>query len=190
MNIADAAKINSMKHWELDGPNRIVKVVSPTRQKDIINYGSALGYVTQEKYLYGKGSTQIESILGLRPGELAVMCYVYALERLPLPNEVEFKFSCAFPDGEPFEAAQASKMMQARADFANGVDLYGEISKNTSMTPVAQHYPPGSGMVPQWTLTSPVPVQSLIATVTPILVFPRPNGSIQPYSPHNRGEIR
>lgn len=185
MNLGDAAKASSMAYWTLTGKNRIVKVVSPSGQRAIKSYGTAMGYVTQEKYLYGKTSTQIEGLLGLRPGELAQLCHVYALERLPQADEVEYKFSCAFPDGKAFDDEQAEVMMQAREEFLAGENLY-----DRSMVPVAQYYPPGSGMVPQWKLIKPVPIRSKIADVTNVFVFPRENGSTKPYTPHNRGEIR
>ncbi len=185
MTLGDAAKLSSMAHWKLTGKDRIVKVVSPSGQMAIASYGTAMGYVTQEKYLYGKNSAQIEMLLGLRPGELSQLCSIYSISRLPTADEVEYKFSCAFPDGKTFDDAQAETMMQAREDFLDGANLY-----DRSMVPVTQYYPPGSAMVPQWKLTKPVPIGSKIADVTRQFVFPRANGSVKPYTPHNRGEIR
>ncbi|WP_292291923.1 hypothetical protein [Marivita sp.] len=185
MNVGDLIKHGSMKHWTLDGPNRLVKVVSPTSDRAVQQYGSALGYVTQEKYLYGKVANEIERLLGLRPHELRQMAYVYALERLPTAEEVGFRLNCAFPDGRVFDAAGVTGMMAAREAYSDHRDVY-----ERSMTPVSQFYQPGSGMVPQWELTSPVPVAGKIATVTDVFAFPRANGSIKPYTPHNRGAIR
>ncbi|MFG5383995.1 MULTISPECIES: hypothetical protein [unclassified Yoonia] len=185
MNLGDAIHETSMRHWTVTGGNRIVKVVSPTADLGLQQYGTAMGYVTQEKYLFGKNSREIEKLLGVRPNEFAVMCHVYALARVPTPDEVEFKFSTAFPDGKVFEAEQHDQMMTAREDFAAGTNLY-----DRSMTPVAQYYPPGSNMVPQWKLVKAVPLGGRIATVTPQFAYPRANGSIKPYTPHNRGEIK
>lgn len=183
--LGEMIKHSSMMHWKLEGPNRLVKVVSPTSDRAVQQFGSAMGYVTQEKYLYGKTTHEIERLLGLRPHELRQMAHVYALERLPTAEEVAFKLNCAFPDGQVFGAAEADRMMQARAAYSNHADLY-----DRSMTPVMQYYQPGSGMVPQWKLTAPVPVAGRIASVTDIFPFSRANGSIKPYTPHNRGAIR
>lgn len=185
MNFGAAINASAMRNWTLTGGDRIVKVVSATSAMTVEKYGTAMGYVTQEKYLFGKNSNEIERILGVRPYEFGVLCYVYALDRLPTAEEVEFKFSTAFPDGKPFERKGLDQMKAARNDYANGKNLY-----DRSMTPVAQYYPPGSSMVPQWKLIKPVPIRHKIATVTPNLVFPRANGSTKPYTPHNRGPIK
>lgn len=185
MNLGDLIKHSSMKHWKLEGPNRLVKVVSPTADHAVQQFGSAMGYVTQEKYLYGKVASEIERILGLRPHELCQMAHIYALERLPTADEVAFRLSSAFPDGKAFEAAGQKQMMEAREAYADHRDLY-----ERSMTPVTQFYQPGSGMVPQWQLIAPVPVVGKIATVTDVFAFPRANGSLKPYTPHNRRAIR
>jgi hypothetical protein len=185
MNVGELIKHGSMRYWTLEGPNRLVKVVSPTADQAVRQYGSALGYVTQEKYLYGKVANEIERILGLRPHELRQMAHIYALERLPTADEVEFRLNCAFPDGQVFDTAGVNQMMAARQAYSDHRDVY-----ERSMTPVTQFYQPGSGMVPQWQLTAPVPVKSRIATVTDVFPFPRANGSIKPYTPHNRGPIR
>lgn len=189
MNLKDAAKYSSIRYWKLTGKNRIVKVMSPSARnwafRDETKPKAAQGYVTQEKYLYGKTASQIERLLGLRPGELAQMCHVYSFARLPAASDVEFQLSCAFPDGKVFDAAQADEIMQARSAFLDGGNLY-----DRSMVPVAQYYPPGAHMVPQWSLLKPVEILSKIATVTDVFPFPRENGSINPYRPHNRGEIR
>lgn len=194
MNFGEAAKISSVKFWSLTGSNRIVKVVSAKSEMALVTGSgsgtgsaklSAKGYVTQEKYLYGKTAGGIERILGLRPGELSTMCYVYSFARLPTLDEVEFKFTCAFPDGKPFEEEQAQDLMQKRDDFSAGRNLYDH-----AISPVAQYYPPGSNMVPQWRLKTEVPIKERVAAVFGQLVFQRKNGSVKPYTPHNRSEIR
>lgn len=185
ITVDEQLKHNSMRHWTLTGKNRLVKVVSPAANQAVLSYGSAMGYVTLEKYLYGKNTHAIEKILGLRPLELRQLAHVYALERLPTADEFEFRLTCAFPDGRVFDDAGRAQMAQARDAFDAGSDLY-----ERSLTPVRQYYPPGSNQVFQWQLTSPVPVSHRIATVTEIIPFPRANGSIKPYTPHNRGEIR
>ncbi len=185
MNVGDLIKHGSMKYWTLEGPNRLVKVVSPTSDHAVQTYGSAKGYVTQEKYLYGKVAHEVERLLGLRPHELRQMAHVYALARLPTADEVEFRLNCAFPDGKVFDDAGQARMVAARQAYSDHRDVY-----DRSMTPVTQFYQPGSGMVPQWELIAPVPVSGRIATITDVFAFPRANGSIKPYTPHNRGAVR
>ena len=172
-NFMELIKQSSMKHWCLSGPERLVKVVSPAGQDRLLDFTTAMGYVTQEKYLLGKTSVQIESALGLRPFELKNVCYVYTLARLPEAAEVEFKLSCAFPDGKVFDdspqrgtAGQlqpslVAAAMSARQDFMDGKHL-----SDDSYTPVTNYYPPGSPQVLQWKLTAPVPLGQRIAIVT------------------------
>lgn len=180
----ELATASSTQTWKTEGGNRLVKVCSPSGAQMVEHYKSVLGYVTQEKYLYGQTCTQIERLLGLRPFELRDLCMVYSLARLPRPGEFAFKLTTAFPDGEAFGDDHFAQMQTARQNFAESRDLY-----ERSMTPVAQYYPPGSEMIPQWKLTTAIPVGGLIATVTKTIPFPRDNGSIKPYAPHNRKPV-
>lgn len=191
-SIEELAKASSMRRWRLTGKDRLVKVCSHSAAGEIARRSTASGappavsgYVTQEKYLYGKTAPEIEALLGLRPGELAAGCQIMALFRLPLAGEVDFKLSAAFPDGGAWDEGKIEQMMKARKDFAEGRNLF-----QRSATPVAQYYPPGSAMVPQWRLRAPVPTAGVIGIATRVLPFTRANGSIQPYSPHNRGPVR
>ncbi|WP_126978992.1 hypothetical protein [Frigidibacter oleivorans] len=191
-SIEELVRASSMKSWSLTGKTRLVKVCSNSAALEIARRSAASGapkavngYVTQEKYLYGKTAPEIGTLLGLRPGELSDGCQILGLMRLPKAHEVEFKLSAAFPNGEVWDEAKIDQMMQARQDFADGKNLY-----QRSATPVAQYYPPGSAMVPQWRLLAPVPSAGLIGVATRVLPFTRANGSIQPYSPHNRGPVR
>lgn len=186
-NLGDQAKLASMRFWSLHGPNRIVKVMGLSADNYMRSSGKTIsGYVTQEKYLYGMTNDQIERHLGLRTNELRPMARIYALQRLPTADEVEFKFSAAFPDGKPVDdqAAFDADLAQSRDNLAAGKNLY-----NRSMTPAGQFYPPGSGMIPQWKLIAPVPSGQLIATVTDQFAFPRANGSVKPFTPHNKGTV-
>lgn len=160
-NFMELLKESSMKHWAVSGPERLVKVVSPKGQKDLLGYQTAKGYVTQEKFLLGKTSDQIEKALGLRPLELGSFCYVYSLARLPEYDEVEFKLTCAFPDGKVYDDAHHAKAMTARQNFLDHKDLY-----DRSQTPVVNYYPPGSNEILQWQLVKPIPLGGLIAMVT------------------------
>lgn len=178
---------SSMRTWS-DRPGfRLVKVLSPSARNHAGDPPRITGYITQEKYLFGMTSTQIERTLGLRPGELAQMAHVFSLSRLPTAAEVDFRLSAVFPDGKPMEAAQWAAHLKARDEYRLGLNLH-----DRSMVPVVQSYPPGSAMVPQWCLIKGVaiPAGSLLATVTAQFPFPRENGSIKPYTPHNRGPIR
>lgn len=177
----------SMRNWSLRPGARLVKVLSPSALLHAGDPPMLSGYITQEKYLYGQTSTGIERILGLRPGELAQMVHVYALSRLPTPAEVDFRLSAAWPDGGHFDAAALAAHLKAREEYRQGLNLH-----QRSMVPVVQSYPPGSGMVPQWCLKKGVAIAASgkIATATAQFPFPRANGSIKPYAPHNRGPIR
>lgn len=194
MNLGEGAKASSMKNWSLTGRSRLVKVFGISARNFMGSESNpdkdhVRGYVTEERYLWGLNATEIETKLGLRPFELRPLAYVYSLERLPTSDEVEFKFSAGFPDGKPVGRGKDKEefhkdMMKAREDYA--------ANKNTvtrSMTPVVQLYGPGSFRIPQWKLTAPVPVGKLIATVSPTLAFPRENGSVKPYTPHNNGGV-
>lgn len=185
MNLVEVATASSMRDWKAAGENRMVKITGAAGAQAVEKYNSVMGYVTQEKYLYGKTARQIEGILGLRPFELRTICYIFSLARLPKLGEFEYKFSLAFPDGQVFEEAQYQQMLSARSDYSNGAKLY-----ERSLTPVAQYYPPGSDMVPQWKITKPVPLGGLVATVTETVPFARENGSTKEYTPHNRRPIR
>jgi len=176
-NFMELLKESSMKHWSTTGPERLVKVVSPAGRKSLLEYDSVMGYVTQEKYLIGKTALQIESALGLRPFELRNMCYVYSMARLPERDEIEFKLNCAFPDGNVFDdtprkadgktkPSLMNEAMTARKRYLNHQDLYGSANTPVSYTPIMNYYPPGSSQVLQWKLTAPVPLGSLISTVT------------------------
>ena len=132
-----------------------------------------MGYVTQEKFLIGKNCLEIEKALGLRPFELRDLCYLYSLERLPTFDEVEFRLTCAFPDGQVFDEHKMEQVLTARDDFANSRNLY-----NRSMSPTVDFYGPGSPGIPQWELISPIPTGGRIATVTKLLPFTNQKGLI------------
>lgn len=194
MNLGAGAKASSMKHWSLTGRSRLVKVFGMSARNFMGSEGNpnkdhVSGYVTEERYLWGLNATEIEMKLGLRAFELRPVAYVYSMARLPTADEVEFKFSAGYPDGKPVGVGEDkdafhADMMKARKDYADG-----EGTLNRSMTPVVQLYGPGSFKIPQWKLIAPVPVGNLIATVSPTLAFPRANGSVKPYTPHNRGGV-
>lgn len=187
-----------MKHWSLTGREQLVKVVNASGRDYIMNNKAADrtlgGYITKKRYLWGLNNRQIERVLGLRPHELNDAAYVFGLARLPTSDEVDFHFSAAFPDGKsPFADGgglspdYTNTKAKAEAEFAAGRG-----STKRSYWPVVDFYPMGSGMVPQWKVRKDVkiPVSRLLAVVTRYRPFPRENGSIKPYTPHNKGPIR
>lgn len=185
--LMELALHSSIRHWSDRPGMRPVKVLSPSALNHAGQPPMISGYITQEKYLFGLTAPQIERVLGLRAGELAQMAHVLALSRLPDVSEIDFRLSAVFPDGRPFDAAELAAHLRAREDYLQGLNLY-----DRSMVPVVQSYPPGSAMVPQWCLKPGmrIPAGPQIATVTAQFAFPRENGSIKPYTPHNRGPIR
>lgn len=186
-SLGEEIKLSSMRHWSLEGRSRLVKVLSVSAAKYAMEFngGALSGYITEERFLWGLNSHQIERFLGLRTHELRPLAQIHALSRLPKPNEVEFKFSAAFPDGDVYTNKDHDNLLAARRAFLDGSDRH-----TRSMTPVVNAYPPGSGMIPQWRLTVEIPSGGLISTVMPTLPFARENGSIKLYTPHNRGPIR
>lgn len=183
--IAELLDHSSARSWEIDGPNRLVKVVNSAGGIKVREYRSVMGYVTQEKYLYGKTSREIETLLGLRPGEMRLGAWIFSMARLPRVGEYHYRFSLAFPGGRVFGNDEFHRAMQARRDY-----LFGEATHVRSHSETAQYYPPGSDMVPQWEITRPVPLGTLVAGVTETLPFQRDSGSTQPYSPHKRRPVQ
>ncbi|MEY8098179.1 hypothetical protein AB9F29_12225 [Falsihalocynthiibacter sp. S25ZX9] len=192
------AKASSMGHWSLNGRQQLVKVVSASGRDYLMNKSEAErfggGYITEKRYLWGLNNRQMEQVLGLRPHELKHVAFVFGLSRLPTSDEVDFRLTADFPDGKsPFETGgtisrdYTNAKTKAEAEFATGKG-----STDRSYWPVVDFYPMGSGMVPQWQVraNAKIPVSGLLATVTQDRPFPRENGSVKPYTPHNKGPIR
>lgn len=135
--LIEIATANSMRSWTLHDDRRLVKVTPRG-----IRPAGKVGYVTQEKYLKGRNSNQIERDLGLKPKMLSQGAFVYALDRLPCQGEFEFKLSTAFPAGQVFDWNEISATQFAARDF----------------------WPPGSS-IPQWNVTTQVPL-TLVRTMT------------------------
>ena len=196
--LGEAIQASSTRNLSLSGPNRLVKVLGCYAEDFMRGVGHGTenetpdhltGYVTVEKALYGLSSDAIERVLGLRSGELRPFAYVYSLARLPEPHEIEYKLSAAFPDGEAADYSTPGSAAGAALEAAR--EAYAQQDSSTlrrSYVPVVQHYGPGAAAIPQWRLTKPIPVGQLIAQVSPVIPFPRSNGSIKPWTPHNRGE--
>lgn len=130
---------------------------------------------------------EMERAMGLRPNELSHYANVYSLGRLPTASEFEYKFSLAFPGGEVFDEEKKEDFFKKRTDYLeSGGRHHGAYDATIDA------YPPGSAMIPQWTLKTGVeiPVGSLICSVTKLTPFPRPNGRVERYKPHNRGPVK
>jgi hypothetical protein len=197
-NLGEMMKASSMAHWSLTGRQQLVKVVNKSMYNQIMGEEKpdryTGGYITEKRYLWGLNNRQIEQFLGLREYELKHVAFVFGLSRLPTSDEIDFRFSAAFPNGEsPFvgdgtlSLDYTNSKTKAETEFAAGKG-----STKNSDWPVVDFYPMGSAMVPQWQVREKVriPVCGLLATVTENQPFPRANGSIKPYTPHNKGPIR
>lgn len=183
--MAELLDLNSARSWEADGPNQLVKIVNSAGAIKVREYRSIMGYVTQEKYLYGRTSGEIGTLLGLRPGERRLGAWVFLMARLPLLGEYQYRFSLGFPAGRVFGSDELRKAMQERRKYFGGQATYIRSHSET-----AQYYPPGSDMIPQWELTKPVPLGTLISVVTETLPLQRDGGSTLPYTPYNKGLVR
>jgi hypothetical protein len=135
--LLEMATSNSMRSWNLHGNRRLVKVT----QRGIRPAGK-VGYVTQEKYLLGRNSHQIERDLGLKPMTLNHGAFVYALDRQPRVGEFEFKLSTAFPNGQVFDWKDVSPEEFEARDF----------------------WPPGTA-IPQWNVSTMI-AMTLIRQMT------------------------
>ena len=187
--LIEMAVASHVASWSLTGCNRPVKVLGVSAR----NYANTSssdgnpslgGFFTLEKYLWGRNTAQIEALLGLRPNELKPFCHIYGFNRLPKAGEIEFKFSAAWPDGKVMDDKGFENILKARQDFSKGKNLYSR-----AIQPVAQYYPPGSSMIPQWELKSKIPAKR-ISVITDTAPFARANGSVQVYRPHNKNPIR
>ena len=149
----------SIREWRLTGRDAVVKVVSTEDAAQAVQRKTAMGYVTQAKFLAGKNAFQIERDLGLRPESLRKGAFVLYFVRLPTLSEVDQRYTAAFPDGTVWTPEKHREFDQAR-------DAY----KNSHATRV-EYYPPGSGRVMQWKLISPVPLSGKAMQVTTSTTF-------------------
>jgi hypothetical protein len=145
--------------WTLVGPSGLVKVVRLATMINVPAKARAPGYVTQQRYLFGKTPAQIERDFGLPPFSLDRGCRVFRLERLPQRSEYTYELSAAEPDGLAFNPADA---WEARARFVN----------DPSLTEVP-YYPPGNERIPQWRVTGDIPLIHLF-DLLPNVTYPRP----------------
>lgn len=134
--------------WSLTGPRRLVKVVRMQTMMSAISPARAVGYVTEERYLFRKTPHQIEAALGLPPFSLLRGCRVYRLERLPQPSEYTDELSAAEPGGLAFNPADA---LEARIRYDN----------DPSQTEIP-YYPPGESHIPQWAVTVAIPLRHIL----------------------------
>jgi hypothetical protein len=146
--------------WSSTGPQRLMKVV---RFRSLMNapaHARAVGYVTQELYLFGKTPTDIERALGLPPFSFGRGCRVFHLERLPMRGEYTDELTADMPGGLAFNPADA---LEARYRYEN----------DQSMREVP-YYPPGDKWIPQWNVTVAIPLKHIM-DLAPTITYPRPS---------------
>jgi hypothetical protein len=117
------------------------------------------GYITQDKYIRGRSLKQMEYILGFRAGRFAAGAAVYALNRLPEPNEFELRGYTFLPEGGnavrkwvvDLNVDVLKEMLRKEVWKVSGPD------RLIKVVPVIDRgtYPVGLG-APQWELTKPV----------------------------------
>lgn len=178
-NFAEIARASSMANWRLQGREGLVKVMSKSsaqymQLKSDLSQVRVKGYIGLAKYIYGLNAAQIERALGLPPASMVSGAYIYSLSRLPTFNEVDFRYSLAWPDGKVPTPAEYTALLDRR-DAA----IVGLTSEPTL-------YPPGGSHIPQWRLNfngaQPGIPGNLIEVVTNTTHFHRDKA----YSPHNR----
>lgn len=148
--------------WSLEGPNRLVKVVEMERVINCPPIARLRGYVTQERYLFGKTPRDIEIALGLKPNILLRGCRVFRLRKLPGSKEYTDEGTADLPGGMAFIAEDA---FEAEAKFEK------ENQKSYDRSLYARgYYPPGSSLIPQWNVTIEIPV-SLILDLLPMFRY-------------------
>ena len=172
-----------MANWKLTGRDGLVKVMneSSARYQQLspdLTKVKVKGYIGQAKYLWGFSAGEIERALGLPPHSMTAGAYIYRLSRLPVFDEVDFKFSLAWPDGKVPSAAEIKDMIERRNKALAGLSHEPKL------------YPPGGAHIPQWQLNfgsghSGIPGE-LIQIVSASQRFHRPGGSDLQYAPHKR----
>lgn len=124
-----------------------------------------MGYFTLEKYINGRPLGELERILGYGKGSLAQGADVYALARLPDPNEFELRGYTAWPQGGvpgmqraggSFDMNKLKMMVRQEAWSLTGGNRPVKVVPKTG----GNSYPVGLG-VPQWELVKPVPAYFL-----------------------------
>jgi hypothetical protein len=144
--------------WTTEGPNRLVKVVRAATLMNVPQRARAVGYVTQEKYLFGKTPTEIERALGLPPFSLGRGCRIFCLQRLPQPSEYSYELSAAHPNGLAFVPADA---LEARQKYLDDGTLTEQ-----------PYYPPGESHIPQWDVSVAIALIHL-RDLPPLFSYPR-----------------
>jgi hypothetical protein len=144
--------------WSLNGPNRLVKVTRPSAIMNRANRARAVGYVTQEKFLFGKTPIDIERALGLPPLCFTRGCRIFRLERLPRRGEYNDELTAVYPGGLAFNPADA---LEGRERYLNDRSLHE-----------VPYYPPGDARIPQWDVTVSIPLVHLI-DLAPTVSYPR-----------------
>ena len=189
--IKDEINASSARDWALTGRNALVIVVGPTAPHDLKEVG---GYITQQKFIYGLDNTEMERALGLAPGKLQPVAYVWKLARLPKAGEYDYRLSTAMPDGKfldrDAETSEGSGVTNRQAmEMAN--DYYAGGADGEVPAEIASFYPPGSLLPMQWTILRGVkiPVAGSRIEVSKANSYPREGGSTKKWEQHGRKEV-
>ena len=146
--------------WSITGAQRLVKVVRMGTVMNTPEHVRAVGYVTQELYLFGKTPYQIERALGLPPRSLLRGCRIFHLERLPMRSEYTDELTADKPGGLAFDPGDALEKKARYEERANMLEV--------------PYYPPGDPWIPQWDVTVSIPLR-LILDLPPNFSYPRPS---------------
>lgn len=190
-NVKEAINASSARDWALSGRNGLVKVVGPMAPDNIKEVG---GYITQEKFLYGLNNIEMERALGLAPGKLQPVAFVWRLARLPKPGEYDYRMSTALPDGKFMDRAaeteKGSGVTNAEA-IEKVNDYYAGGTGGKVPDEINGFYPPGSALPLQWVISKGVkiPVAGSRIEVTGKNPFPREGGSTQKWKSHGRDDV-
>jgi len=99
-------KRNVLEYWQAESWNWPVKVISARRAGALKAAAGRVvpvrGYITSAKFVLGRPLDQVESILGLVPGDLAAGAALLRLNRLPAAGEFELRGYTQTPAGEPY----------------------------------------------------------------------------------------
>lgn len=138
------------------------------------------GYVTQLKFVVGKSSKAMETLIGYKAGRLAGGWALLAMKRLPKASEFEFR-GYSYMSGGVIEGHKdenrGGKTAEVRLRDGNFdleklkaktiADVFAVSGSNRLVKVVPRDppsgrkdYPPGSG-VPQWELIKPLPFKVL-----------------------------
>ena len=174
--MAEGFQASSMKHWGRSGKNALIKVINEESANQVkrgnLKTVTVYGYFGVAKPILGMQPFQIERALGLPPLSLAKGAYVYQLDRLPTFDEIDFRYSLAWPDGKMPTPAEYMDKIARRDRILAGLESE------------QRFFPPGGVHIQQWTL-----VKGHRGIGGKLLQMVKPEDKFyrdQLYRPHNR----